>query len=339
MGLTLLKRLTIGIPQGSNVNPFDSLAPTLLTLTVINDTSIKLDFTVNTTNGDGHKIERSTDGVLYAEIGTVLGTTATYTDTTGTDGTRYYYRVRAYKGGSYSAYCTAANDWTAIKMVLTSTGDGTGVSTVRFWFDTTDVVVTLDGAGKWYSDAGGTLNEAASYTFVAGSMQTRYLKVTSGASNMLVFAKGNWLRWGDDIYDGFTSSTNAASIAKDISTLINLTNVYVTGSNTLSGDIGGSGTAAMVNGITVVIIEGLNQMADYTSGATWSLNNSSSINPAVGYGYSSAEIDAMLIDMAASLGSVTAKTITLQGSSQPRTAASDTAVATLNGKGWTIVTN
>ena len=389
------------IPGGGGAS-FDAIAPSALTLTVIDDTSIKLDFTVNSTGQDGHSIERSTDGITYSEIATVSGTTATYTDTTGSDGTRYYYRVRAYKDTAYSAYCTAANDWCAIKMVLTSTGTGAGVSTVRFWFATTDVVATLDGNGKWYSDSGGTANESASYTFTAGSLQTRYLKVTSGTSNMLIFANGNLLRWGDHTGNGFISGTNAASVAKNISGLTslayisiggnntlsgsvagltNLTYLYVrgsntlsgsvagmttlqvfyveglntlsgsvagltslvgitvTGSNTLSGDIGGSGTAAMVNGVIIIYLTGNNQMSEYTSGATWSLNDTSLINPATGYGYSATEIDNMLIDMAASLGTVSAKTITLKGSSAARTSASNAAVATLNGKGWTIVTN
>jgi hypothetical protein len=340
--------------QGTLLNVFDALAPTALALTVISDTQINLAWTVNSTNADGHKIERSLDGITYSEIGSVLGATATYNDTTGADGTRYYYRVRAYQGTAYSAYGNVANDWCAIKMVLTSTGTGSGVSTVCFWFGA-NVAVTLDGAGKWYSDAAGTANESASYTFVGGSLQTRYLKVTSGVSNMLVFAKGNWLRWGDSSFDGFVSGVNAASIAKNISTLttlialrvsgkniitgsisnlINLTYVSIGGSNTLSGNVN-----PIVNGIIAFNLQGNNQMADYTSGAVWSIIVSSSIIPAAGYGYSSAEIDAILIDLAASLGVVTNQTITLTGSSQSRTAASNAAVTTLNGKGWTIVTN
>ena len=417
-----LKPVTRAVIPGLWGNIFDALAPSDLALTVLSDTSIKLDFTINLTNADGHIIERSLDGITYSEIGTVTGTTATYTDTTGSDGTRYYYRVKSYKESFYSAPCTAANDWCAIKMVLTSTGDGTGVSTVRFWFGTTNIVCTLDGAGKWYSDSGGTADEAATYTFVAGALRTRYLKVTSVTSNMLIFAKGNLLRWGDNTNLGYDGTTNSPIISKNIADLKTLTHIrcqglnslsgsvvgltgltylavtgsntisgsvvgltgltylfvtgsntisgsvvgltnleylyvsgnntlsgsvvgltgltylFVTGANTISGDIGGSGTAAFVNGITRIFID-LCWFVDYTSGATWYLTDTSLINPAVGYGYSATEIDNMLIDMAASLGSVTAKTITLKGSSAARTSASDAAVSILNGKGWTVVTN
>jgi len=98
-------------PKGSKLNLFDALAPSALALAVINDTSIKLDFTVNSTNADGHKIERSTDGTTYTEIGSVTGTTATYTDAGLTEGTRYYYKARAYKASAYSAYCTAVDTY------------------------------------------------------------------------------------------------------------------------------------------------------------------------------------------------------------------------------------
>lgn len=366
--------MTFEAPTG-----FDGLAPSDLVLTVINDTSIKLDFTVNSTDRDGHSIERSTDGVNYSVIDTVLADTATYTDATGADGTRYYYRVRAYKDTTYSAYCNAANDWTAIKMVLTAKDTGAGVSTVRFGFVTTDVVATLDGNGKWYSDSGGTADESASYTFTAGSLVTRYLKVTSGSSNMLIFAKGNWEQWGYYNTFGWVSAANAATISKTLSNILTLKNINVTGNNTIvcditnmtslitfrcngpniggsinnlvnltnlfadyqnriTGDLGGSGTSAICNGITLLQMD-FCRFTEYTSGATWTLIMSSTINPSVGYGYSSTEIDNMLIDMAASLGTVSEKTITLKGSSAARTSASDAAVSTLNGKGWTVVTN
>ena len=80
-------------------------------------------------------------------------------------------------------------------------------------------------------------------------------------------------------------------------------------------------------------------MNTYTAGAT-SGNATITINPSVGYGYDSTEIDNILIDMAASLALI-GKTITLQGSNAARTSASDAAVATLTGVGrtCTVITN
>jgi hypothetical protein len=108
-----------------------------------------------------------------------------------------------------------------------------------------------------------------------------------------------------------------------------LTYLYVTGSNTISGDLN-----PIVSDLTECYLPA-NAMVDYTSGATWG-NTRVTINPSATYGYSSAEIDNMLIDMAASVALIS-KTITLQGSSAARTAASNAAVATLEGVGRTCI--
>lgn len=71
--------------------------PTDLTLTVISDTSIQLDWVNVDTTGDGVSIERSTDGVAYSEIDTVALGVDTFTDTGLSAGTLYYYRIRAFK--------------------------------------------------------------------------------------------------------------------------------------------------------------------------------------------------------------------------------------------------
>jgi hypothetical protein len=72
--------------------------PTLLIATVISSTQIDLSWTNNgTTNYTGVSIERSTDGVTYAEIDTTVVGATTYSDTTCLAGTLYYYRVRYYK--------------------------------------------------------------------------------------------------------------------------------------------------------------------------------------------------------------------------------------------------
>lgn len=98
------------VKLGANVIPFDELAPSSLLLTVLSASSIKLDWTVNSANADGTKVERSTDGVSFTEVGSVVG--ATFTDTGLTDGVKYYYRVRNYKGTGYSTYSSIANDYT-----------------------------------------------------------------------------------------------------------------------------------------------------------------------------------------------------------------------------------
>jgi len=82
---------------GSSVTSALNGDPSNLVLTIISDTSIKLDWTIGSTNQTGHRIERGTDGVNFTDIGFVTGSTSTYTDTGLTANTLYYYRVRAYK--------------------------------------------------------------------------------------------------------------------------------------------------------------------------------------------------------------------------------------------------
>jgi hypothetical protein len=89
----------IGIPfkRGAAFAFTAGQAPTLLVATTIDDTQIDLAWTSNSAGvEDGFSIERSTDGITYAEIDTVLAGVVVYSDTTCVAGTLYYYRVRAY---------------------------------------------------------------------------------------------------------------------------------------------------------------------------------------------------------------------------------------------------
>lgn len=101
----LLKQWIAGMSSGTNWSSYwATRTPSALLLTVLSDTSIKLDWTANGVEDyDGYSIERSADGVTYAEIDTVAVGTETYTDTVTTN-TNYYYKIRAYKGTNYSDY-------------------------------------------------------------------------------------------------------------------------------------------------------------------------------------------------------------------------------------------
>ncbi|MFQ5454664.1 MAG: fibronectin type III domain-containing protein [Nitrospirota bacterium] len=86
-------------------------APSGLNAVAQSDSIIQLTWTDNSGVEDGYKIERSLDGVQYTQIATGI-TTGAYTDTGLSDGTQYYYRVRAYKGTDNSGYSNAANETT-----------------------------------------------------------------------------------------------------------------------------------------------------------------------------------------------------------------------------------
>lgn len=86
----------IGIPFAKR-RGWAAEAPTGLSATVVSDTEITLNWTNVDTTGDGVSIERSTDGVTYAEVDTVALGVAEYVNTGLTAGTLYYWRIRAFK--------------------------------------------------------------------------------------------------------------------------------------------------------------------------------------------------------------------------------------------------
>ena len=276
--------------------------------------------------------------------------------------------------------------------LLTSVGTGLGVSTLTLT-TSADTLITLDGTARFYSDAGGTLNESTTYTFATGA-STRYIRCPSATSNMVISANTitSWTAW--------TSGANAASLSGDISqltaltylniggnnaisgdvsiltsltylniegsntlsgsidalisltylsiegsntisgsmdALISLTFVYASGSNTLTGDI-----SLISDGITYISIRGLNQIVTYTVGGDWSsITDQSSIRvePGVGYGLSSAEVDLFIIEVEGTRAAGRHLHLTLTGSCLARTAASDVATAAIIADGGTVTTN
>src|SRR5574340_1378031 len=75
-------------------------APSGLAVTPLSATQIRLDWTDNSTDETSFFIERKIgpDGT-YSSIGTVSANVTTYTNSSLTQETTYYYRVRAYNAG------------------------------------------------------------------------------------------------------------------------------------------------------------------------------------------------------------------------------------------------
>jgi len=86
---------------------------------------IIIDWTNNSTIEDGFKIERRTNGGSWSEVGSVGANVKSYTDDDIDDNNNYDYRVRAYKGGSYSEYSATVSGTTADRTGM----DGATVAT------------------------------------------------------------------------------------------------------------------------------------------------------------------------------------------------------------------
>ena len=85
-------------------------APTGLVALLTGATEINLIWTDNSDNESGFKIERSTDTTAtWTQIATVSQNTTSYNSTGLTEGTKYFYRVRAYNSNGSSGYTNVAS--------------------------------------------------------------------------------------------------------------------------------------------------------------------------------------------------------------------------------------
>ena len=126
------------------------------------------------------------------------------------------------------------------------------------------------------------------------------------------------------------------TVSGDIANLPSVMSGFLcSGFNTISGDI-----ANLPSVMTNFLCYGSNTISDYTAGRTWANNQQRVyLAPTAGYGLSSTEVDNLLIDLANVAAWTGDKVVWLAGNNAARTAASDAAVATLQGLGVTVTTN
>jgi fibronectin type 3 domain-containing protein len=79
-------------------------APSNLTGTVVSGSEIDISWTNNATNASNVLIDRSTDGVHFAQIASVAGTINSYHDTSLSPGVTYYYEVQSSNSAGDSAF-------------------------------------------------------------------------------------------------------------------------------------------------------------------------------------------------------------------------------------------
>jgi titin len=82
------------------------LAPTALVGSAVSRSQINLSWRDNSTNETGFRIECSTNGSTWTQIGTVGSNVQTYSSTGLRTATTYYFRVQAFNNAGASAYTT-----------------------------------------------------------------------------------------------------------------------------------------------------------------------------------------------------------------------------------------
>jgi len=224
----------------------------------------------------------------------------------------------------------AATDLFAL--VLESTGTGAGVVTFKLEV-IEDIVLTLDGAGKFYDNIGGTDNEGTTRTITAGALRTVYLKVTSGVANMTFSNERAVIKIGATVTNGWLSPANGPMVnISNISKMVNLTNVTLSANSTrVVGNVSGWYTLTQLTYLNVS-----SNTLDFDYVTKWpALNLGIYCNLSYNV-MTSAQVDKVLI--AFSSGPFASTTITLDGTNAAPTSASDAAVAILEAAGCTIVT-
>lgn len=130
---------------------------------------------------------------------------------------------------------TVTNNVLTYTALLTKTGTGGGVSTLRMQVSS-NITITLGANAKFYSDAGGTANESATWTITSGALRTIYLKCTTGTATFAISDCSKIIRWGSTSSEGWDSRENSASIGLNISKLNNAICLRTFGNVALTGD-------------------------------------------------------------------------------------------------------
>jgi hypothetical protein len=215
-------------------------APLDLTATAISDTIIELNWINVDTVGDGVKIESSPDGLTWTQITTVNLGISTYTNISLELETKYYYRVRSYKGTHNSEYTDVVNSTTLIlvnSMSLTATGNGTGYSKFIFYLSSM-MTITVDGAAKLY-DADMS-NESTSKDCIIG-WNSLLVRCSTGKAHILIPDPLAFIAWGlneESDYTGWLGSTNSPNLTGRIDQFLNIESLSIFSNNSISGNLG-----------------------------------------------------------------------------------------------------
>jgi len=156
-------------------------APTGLTATATSSTQIDLAWTDVSTGNQSYKVERSTDNTNWTEIATGLSATATSYSATGlTDGTLYYFRVRAANAARNSDYSGTASATTSVAAPSSLTATATSSTQIDLaWTDNSSTetgfkVERSTDNTNWTEIAGALAANTTSYSATGLTASTLY---------------------------------------------------------------------------------------------------------------------------------------------------------------------
>jgi hypothetical protein len=169
----------------NDVVPTPPPAPSNLAANAVSSSQIDLNWADNASNESGFRIERSTDGTNFTEIGTVGPNVTTYASTSLNAATQYWYRVRAYNGTGQSDYAGPASATTLPAPPSQPPSAPTGLTasrqTGRITLTWTDTSSNETGFSIWRSANGQSFAEIAT---VAANVST-YADTSPGSSKFV----------------------------------------------------------------------------------------------------------------------------------------------------------
>jgi regulation of enolase protein 1 (concanavalin A-like superfamily)/fibronectin type 3 domain-containing protein len=182
-------------------------APSGLTATPLSTTQINLSWVDNSTNESGFKVERSTDGVNFAQVGTTGPNVASYSDATVIGTGTYTYRVRATASAGDSGYSN-----TAASAPLARPAAPTGLTAAAL--STTQVKLTW--ADNSASEAGFKIERSTSnvdfvQVGVADDDTTSYTDVSLAAGTTYYYRVRASNSAGDSAYSNVASAKTQTS--------------------------------------------------------------------------------------------------------------------------------
>ena len=125
--------------SASTPNPTAPASPSSLSASATSTSSVAVSWADNSTDESGFKVERSANGVDFAEIASLGANTASFADTGLSIRTSYWYRVRAFNGVGNSAYSNTGSVTTpdvapTAPSGVSATNNGDGSANVS-WVD------------------------------------------------------------------------------------------------------------------------------------------------------------------------------------------------------------
>src|SRR3990172_2053601 len=139
-----------------SIGAYDLDAPTGLTATANGTTQIDLAWTDNAVHEDNYEVERSLNGSDWSALATIAAGSTSYSDTTCTEGTLYYYRVRAVNSIKDGAYSDSDSAYTQLAAPTDLVASAAGAGSIDLvWTDNSanednySLERSLTGVGDW----------------------------------------------------------------------------------------------------------------------------------------------------------------------------------------------